>query len=94
METRINDRDIKHLHSFPGDRKSVLMRRVMSQKPDTTVKLRMMMLAGACPVATITAAVAASIPPSRKNCQGWRNGSPFALRASEDKSCALLVKVS
>ena len=38
MDTRINDRDIKHLHSFPVDRKSVLMRRVMSQKPDRTVK--------------------------------------------------------
>lgn len=39
MDTRINDRDIKHLHAFPVDRKSVLMRRVMSQKPDKTVKL-------------------------------------------------------
>jgi hypothetical protein len=39
LDTRINDRDIKHLHSFPGDRKSVLMRRIMSQRPDRTVKL-------------------------------------------------------
>src|SRR5829696_938568 len=44
---------------------------------DTTVRLRMMMLAGDCPVATITVAVAASMPPSRKNCQGCRNGSEF-----------------
>jgi hypothetical protein len=29
-----------------------------------------MMLAGDCPVATITVAVAASMPPSRKNCHG------------------------
>ena len=39
MDTRINDRDIKHLHSFPDDRKSVLMQRIMSQRPDSTVKL-------------------------------------------------------
>ncbi len=34
----------------------------------------MMMLAGDWPVATITVAVAASMPPSRKNCHGCRNG--------------------
>ena len=39
METRINDHDIKHLHAFPHERKSAVMRRVMSQKPDKTVKL-------------------------------------------------------
>ena len=39
METRINDRDIKHLHAFPNERKSVVMRRIMSQRPDRTVKL-------------------------------------------------------
>src|SRR5688572_1408646 len=50
---------------------------------DTTVRLRMMMLAGDCPVATITVAVAASIPPSRKNCQGWRNGSLSSVKISE-----------
>jgi hypothetical protein len=32
--------------------------------------LRMTMFAGDCPVATITVAVAASMPPSKKNCQG------------------------
>ena len=39
MDTRINDRDIKHLHAFPDERKSAVMRKVMSQKPDRTVKL-------------------------------------------------------
>jgi len=39
LETRINDRDIKHLHAFPNDRKKAVMRRIMSQKPDKTVKL-------------------------------------------------------
>lgn len=39
MDTRINDRDIKHLHAFPDDRKAVLMRRVLSQRPDRTLKL-------------------------------------------------------
>ena len=39
MDTRINDRDIKHLHAFPDDRKAALMRRIMSQRPDRTVKL-------------------------------------------------------
>jgi len=39
LETRINDRDIKHLHAFPNDRKNALLRRIMSQRPDKTVKL-------------------------------------------------------
>jgi hypothetical protein len=39
LETTINDRDIKHLHAFPDDRKTALMRRIMSQRPDRTVKL-------------------------------------------------------
>ena len=39
MDTRINDRDIKHLHAFPDERKSAVMRRVMSRRPDRTVKL-------------------------------------------------------
>jgi hypothetical protein len=39
LDTRINDRDIKHLHAFPDERKSAVMRRVMSQRPDRTVKL-------------------------------------------------------
>jgi len=39
LEARINDRDIKHLHAFPDDRKTALMRRVMSQRPDKTSKL-------------------------------------------------------
>ena len=39
MDTRINDRDIKHLHAFPNDRKNSVMRRIMSQRPDNTVKL-------------------------------------------------------
>ena len=38
MDTRINDRDIKHLHAFPDDRKASVMRKIMSQKPDKTLK--------------------------------------------------------
>ncbi|MGH8673599.1 MAG: hypothetical protein ACREVG_04760, partial [Burkholderiales bacterium] len=39
LDTRINDRDIEHLHSFPDDRKEGVMRRIMSRKPDRVVKL-------------------------------------------------------
>src|SRR5688572_5165485 len=56
----------------------------------------MTMLAGVCPVATMTVAVAASIPPSRKNCQGWRNGSSLGIRLWSVPSApsATLVKIS
>lgn len=39
MDTRINERDIKHLHAFPDERKALLLQRIMSRKPDRTVKL-------------------------------------------------------
>ena len=39
METRINDRDIKHLHAFSDERKQAVMRRIMSRRPDTTIQL-------------------------------------------------------
>jgi hypothetical protein len=39
LDTRINDRDIKHLHAFPDDRKHALLRRIMSRRPDRTIKL-------------------------------------------------------
>ncbi len=39
METRINDRDIAHLHAFSNDRKAAVMRRIMSRRPDKTAQL-------------------------------------------------------
>lgn len=40
MDTRINERDIKHLQAFPNGRKAAVMRRIMSQRPDRTVQLK------------------------------------------------------
>jgi len=39
LDTRINDRDIQHLHAFPDQRKESVMRKIMSQKPDRALKL-------------------------------------------------------
>ena len=39
LDTRINDRDIKHLNAFSNERKSAVMRRIMSQEADKTVEL-------------------------------------------------------
>ncbi len=39
MDTRINERDIKHLQAFPDERKASVMRKIMSQKPDRSLKL-------------------------------------------------------
>ena len=39
VETRINDRDIQHLHAFSDERKVAVMRRIMSRRPDRTILL-------------------------------------------------------
>jgi hypothetical protein len=39
LETRINERDIQHLHAFSNERKTAVMRRIMSRRPDKTIQL-------------------------------------------------------
>ena len=39
MKSRIDDKDLQHLETFPGDRKAKVMRKIMAMQPTERVQL-------------------------------------------------------
>ena len=39
MKSRIDEKDLRHLEAFPGDRKAKVMKRIMSMQPTERVLL-------------------------------------------------------